>query len=99
MVPHEALANLVHDDAPVSTFDKAHIRIHKGKPETQIIVLDFIQTLFALFRTILRHRYLPLQNIQIDQRFQILGQAGGLDFQHTGNGRQFRIPCRNRLDD
>jgi hypothetical protein len=91
MAGDKALSDLIQHDPAVAALDEAHIGIHKGKPETDIIILDFIQSALAFFRVILRDGHLALQDVQIDQRFQIFGQAGGLDLQRGGNGRQLVI--------
>ena len=98
MAGDKALSDLIQHDPAVAALDEAHIGIHKGKPETEIIVLDFIQSALAFLRVIFRDRDFTLQNIQIDQRFQIFGQAGGLDLQRGGNGRQLVIARSNGPD-
>ena len=99
MVFHQAVSDFAHHDAAVSAFDEAHVGIDKGKPEPQVVVLDLVQPLLALFRIILGNWNLPFQNIQVDQGLQILGQAGGFRFQNTGNGGQLCVACGNGPDD
>ena len=99
MTGDQALADLVQNDLTVAALDKAHVGIDEGKPEADIIVLDPVKAALALLRVLLGDGYLALQNIQIDQRFQIFGQTGGLDLQGGGNGRQLVIACGNGPDD
>ena len=98
MAGDKALSDLIQHNPAVAALDEAHIGIDKGKPETDIIVLDFIQSALAFLWVIFRDRDFTLQNIQIDQCFQIFGQAGGLDLQRRGNGRQLVIARSNGPD-
>ena len=72
MVRDKPLMDLIHDDAAMSTFDKAPVGVYKSKPEAQIVVLDFVEAPFAFFRLFLRDGNLALQNIQINQGLEIL---------------------------
>lgn len=96
---NQTLLNLIKRDVAVTAFNEAHVGIYKGKPKPQIIIFDFVQTLFALFRVVFCDRNFPLQNIQIDQRLKILGQAGGLNLQQGSNFGKFPITGSNGPDD
>ena len=60
MIFHKTLLDFIHYNEAVTALNKAHIRIYKGKPESQIIVLDLVKSLFAFVRIVLGNRNLAL---------------------------------------
>ena len=71
----ESFADLIHHDTAMPAFNKAHIGIDKCEPKPQIVILDLVKAALALFGVFLCDRNLSLQNIQIYQSLQVLGQV------------------------
>ena len=72
MAAYQTRADLLHDDAAIPAFDKTHVGIDECKPESNVIIFDFVKALLTLFWIFLCDWDLALQNIQINECLQIL---------------------------